>query len=84
MEIIVVLHVSWNLLQFIIGSFLMSPPQLRLFQYNYPHWSIILGYCIGTSSIICIPVYIIYRLIVTPGTFKEVGTSVGNCGTKRF
>ncbi|XP_058531948.1 sodium-dependent serotonin transporter isoform X2 [Ochotona princeps] len=58
-------------LLFIIGSFLMSPPQLRLFQYNYPHWSIILGYCIGTSSIICIPMYIIYRLIVTPGTFKE-------------
>ncbi|KAL1780157.1 hypothetical protein HispidOSU_028284 [Sigmodon hispidus] len=58
-------------LLFIICSFLMSPPQLRLFQYNYPHWSIILGYCIGTSSIICIPMYIIYRLISTPGTLKE-------------
>ncbi|KAF6299736.1 solute carrier family 6 member 4 [Rhinolophus ferrumequinum] len=58
-------------LLFIICSFLMSPPQLRLFQYSYPHWSIILGYCIGTSSFICIPTYIIYRLIITPGTFKE-------------
>ncbi|VCW69489.1 unnamed protein product [Gulo gulo] len=58
-------------LLFIICSFLMSPPQLRLFQYNYPQWSIILGYCIGTSSFICIPTYIAYRLIVTPGTFKE-------------
>ncbi|XP_055244573.1 sodium-dependent serotonin transporter isoform X1 [Gorilla gorilla gorilla] len=58
-------------LLFIICSFLMSPPQLRLFQYNYPYWSIILGYCIGTSSFICIPTYIAYRLIITPGTFKE-------------
>ncbi|KAM4843636.1 sodium-dependent serotonin transporter isoform 1-T3 [Thomomys bottae] len=58
-------------LLFIICSFLMSPPQLRLFQYNYPHWSVILGYCIGTSSVICIPTYITYRLITTPGTVKE-------------
>ncbi|XP_066119227.1 sodium-dependent serotonin transporter [Saccopteryx bilineata] len=58
-------------LLFIICSFLMSPPQLRLFQYNYPHWSVILGYCIGTSSFICIPTYITYRLLTTPGTFKE-------------
>ncbi|XP_014403757.1 PREDICTED: sodium-dependent serotonin transporter isoform X4 [Myotis brandtii] len=58
-------------LLFIICSFLMSPPQLRLFQYTYPHWSVVLGYCIGTSSFICIPTYIIYRLIITPGTLKE-------------
>lgn len=58
-------------LLFIICSFLMNPPQLRLFQYNYPHWSIVLGYCIGTSSFICIPTYITYLLIVTPGTLKE-------------
>ncbi|KAI4533126.1 hypothetical protein MJG53_014918 [Ovis ammon polii x Ovis aries] len=58
-------------MQFIICSFLMSPPQLRLFRYDYPRWSIILGYCIGTSSFICIPTYITYRLIVTPGTLKE-------------
>uniref|UniRef100_A0A8D2IBB2 Transporter n=1 Tax=Urocitellus parryii TaxID=9999 RepID=A0A8D2IBB2_UROPR len=63
--------ISPMFLLFIICSFLMSPPQLRLFQYNYPHWSVILGYCIGTSSFICIPTYITYRLIITPGTFKE-------------
>ena len=58
----------------------MSPPQLRLFQYDYPRWSIILGYCIGTSSFICIPTYITYRLIVTPGTLKEVCASQCVCG----
>ncbi|XP_036124933.1 sodium-dependent serotonin transporter [Molossus molossus] len=63
--------VSPLFLLFIICSFLMSPPQLRLFQYTYPHWSIVLGYCIGTSSFLCVPTYITYRLIVTPGTLKE-------------
>ncbi|XP_027717348.1 sodium-dependent serotonin transporter [Vombatus ursinus] len=58
-------------LLFIICSFLSSPPELRLFNYNYPRWTVLLGYCIGTSSFICIPAYIIYRLIITPGTFKE-------------
>uniref|UniRef100_A0A7N4V3F1 Transporter n=1 Tax=Sarcophilus harrisii TaxID=9305 RepID=A0A7N4V3F1_SARHA len=58
-------------LLFIICSFLSSPPELRLFNYNYPRWTVLLGYCIGTSSFICIPTYITYRLIVTPGTFKE-------------
>uniref|UniRef100_A0A6I8P817 Transporter n=1 Tax=Ornithorhynchus anatinus TaxID=9258 RepID=A0A6I8P817_ORNAN len=56
----------------IICSFLSSPPQLRLFDYTYPPWTVILGYCIGTSSFICIPIYVIYRLVITPGTFKEV------------
>ncbi|XP_036196754.1 sodium-dependent serotonin transporter isoform X4 [Myotis myotis] len=65
-------------LLFIICSFLMSPPQLRLFQYTYPPWSIVLGYCIGTSSFICIPTYITYRLIITPGTLKEV-VLYGSC-----
>ncbi|XP_066095234.1 sodium-dependent serotonin transporter-like isoform X1 [Saccopteryx bilineata] len=55
----------------ILSSFLMSPPQLRLFQYDFPHWSVIVGYCIGTSSFICIPTYITYRLITTPGSLKE-------------
>ncbi|KAF6111496.1 hypothetical protein HJG60_017627 [Phyllostomus discolor] len=58
-------------LLFIICSFLISPPHLQLFTYTYPYWSVILGYCIGTSSFICIPTYITYRLVITPGTLKE-------------
>ncbi|XP_073171761.1 sodium-dependent serotonin transporter isoform X2 [Lepidochelys kempii] len=59
-------------LLFIICSFMSSTPDLRLFDYNYPYWTTIVGYCIGTSSVICIPIYMAYRLIITPGTFKEV------------
>ncbi|XP_036994737.2 sodium-dependent serotonin transporter-like [Artibeus jamaicensis] len=58
-------------LLFILCSFLINPPKLQLFEYTYPYWTVILGYCIGTSSFICIPTYIMYWLVVTPGTLKE-------------
>nr|XP_028563203.1 sodium-dependent serotonin transporter isoform X2 [Podarcis muralis] len=58
-------------LLFIICSFMSSPPELRLFDYTYPYWTVVLGYCIGTSSFICIPTYMVYRLATTPGTLKE-------------
>ncbi|KAL7986874.1 hypothetical protein Chor_005793 [Crotalus horridus] len=61
----------WGLLQFILCSFIASPPDLRLFDYSYPYWTMVLGYCIGTSSFICIPAYMVYRLARTPGTLKE-------------
>lgn len=62
------------LFQFVTCSFLSNPPELRLFDYTYPYWTTVVGYCIGTSSIICIPIYMVYRLIITPGTLKEVST----------
>ncbi|XP_075052981.1 sodium-dependent serotonin transporter [Mixophyes fleayi] len=58
-------------LLFIICSFMSSPPDLRLFNYTYPDWSVVLGYCIGTSSFICVPIYMVYRLASTPGSLKE-------------
>ncbi|XP_003227218.2 sodium-dependent serotonin transporter [Anolis carolinensis] len=58
-------------LLFIICSFMSSVPELRLFDYTYPYWTMVLGYCIGTSSFICIPAYMVYRLATTPGTLKE-------------
>ncbi|KFQ27772.1 Sodium-dependent serotonin transporter, partial [Merops nubicus] len=58
-------------LLFVTCSFLSNPPELRLFDYRYPYWTTVVGYCIGTSSIICIPIYMVYRLIITPGTLKE-------------
>ncbi|MEE6468581.1 hypothetical protein FKM82_008321 [Ascaphus truei] len=58
-------------LLFIICSFISSPPDLRLFDYKYPYWTTVLGYCIGLSSFICVPVYMVYRLASTPGSLKE-------------
>uniref|UniRef100_A0A672QDX3 Transporter n=1 Tax=Sinocyclocheilus grahami TaxID=75366 RepID=A0A672QDX3_SINGR len=59
-------------LLFIIGSFLAFPPEVRLFDYLYPFWTTVLGYCIGVSSFICVPSYMVYHLVTTKGTFKQV------------
>lgn len=44
---------------------------LTLMGYVYPPWAVALGWCITASSIICIPVYGVYRFIITPGTLKQ-------------
>lgn len=58
--------------QFIIISFLAFPPEVRLFNYHYPPWTTVLGYCIGVSSFICVPAYMVYHLLNAKGTFKQV------------
>ncbi|XP_067866537.1 solute carrier family 6 member 4a isoform X1 [Heterodontus francisci] len=58
-------------LLFIIASFLSAPLELKLFNYTYPYWTAVVGYCIGTSSFICVPSYMVYKIIITPGTFKQ-------------
>ncbi|XP_051521830.1 sodium-dependent serotonin transporter-like isoform X2 [Myxocyprinus asiaticus] len=58
-------------LLFIIGSFLAFPPEVRLFGYLYPFWTTVLGYCIGVSSFICVPSYMVYYLLTTKGTLKQ-------------
>lgn len=58
--------------QFIIISFLAFPPEVRLFNYHYPPWTTVLGYCIGVSSFICVPAYMVFYLLNAKGTFKQV------------
>uniref|UniRef100_A0A3Q3W5F3 Transporter n=1 Tax=Mola mola TaxID=94237 RepID=A0A3Q3W5F3_MOLML len=58
-------------LLFIIISFLAFPPEVRLFDYHYPPWTTVLGYCIGVSSFICVPAYMVYHLISAKGTFQQ-------------
>ncbi|KAM6959287.1 solute carrier family 6 member 4a [Aplochiton taeniatus] len=58
-------------LLFIIMSFLAFPPDVKLFEYQYPPWTTLLGYCIGVSSFICVPLYMVYYLLVAKGTFKQ-------------
>lgn len=58
--------------QFIIVSSLLKVPQLTLFDYKYPDWSITVGYLIGFSSFMWIPIYMVYKLVWTPGSLKQV------------
>ena len=55
----------------IVSSFLKAPP-LTLFDYKYPDWSITVGYIIGFSSFMWIPIYMVYKLVWTPGSLKQV------------
>uniref|UniRef100_A0AAZ3R9A8 Transporter n=1 Tax=Oncorhynchus tshawytscha TaxID=74940 RepID=A0AAZ3R9A8_ONCTS len=64
-------------LLFIIVSFLAFPPEVKLFDYVYPPWTTVLGYCIGVSSFICVPAYMVYHLLTAKGTFKQVRASSG-------
>lgn len=41
-------------------------------EYEYPDWSIALGWTLTLSSILCIPLYIIYKILITPGTIVQV------------
>uniref|UniRef100_A0A8C0FGR4 Sodium-dependent serotonin transporter n=1 Tax=Bubo bubo TaxID=30461 RepID=A0A8C0FGR4_BUBBB len=70
--------VSPALLAFIVISSLLDQPPLTLFDYQYPEWSILVGYLIGASSFVCIPFYMVYKLVWTPGSLKQVRRGVGN------
>ncbi|XP_054707444.1 sodium-dependent serotonin transporter-like [Uloborus diversus] len=50
---------------------LVGYKDLKLETYEYPQWSIALGWTLTTSSIACIPAYIAYYLLTQPGTFLE-------------
>ncbi|KAJ6656604.1 hypothetical protein lerEdw1_003491 [Lerista edwardsae] len=63
--------VSPAFLAFIIISSLLDQPPLTLFNYRYPEWSISVGHLIGASSFACIPVYMVSKLIWTPGSLKQ-------------
>lgn len=67
-------------LQFIVISSLLDQPPLTLFDYQYPEWSISVGYLIGASSFICIPFYMVYKLVWTPGSLKQVRSGTGSPG----
>ncbi|XP_023018908.2 sodium-dependent serotonin transporter [Leptinotarsa decemlineata] len=46
---------------------LLSHEQMLGTEYAYPEWSLKVGYVLTASSIMCIPLYIVYKFIITPG-----------------
>lgn len=50
---------------------LMNYEPLRYGDYEYPLWANILGLCIASSSVLCIPVGAVYQYFAAPGdTFR--------------
>lgn len=66
------------LLFIIVYGLIFSAP-LEYEDYVYPQWANALGWCIAGSSIIMIPAVAVYQIIVTPGTFAQVGWCTFGC-----
>ncbi|CAG9824887.1 unnamed protein product [Phaedon cochleariae] len=50
---------------------LLSHEQMLGTEYAYPEWSLKVGYALTASSILCIPVYIVYKFAITPGSLVQ-------------
>ncbi|CAH0597003.1 unnamed protein product [Chrysodeixis includens] len=69
-------RICWKFVSptFIIGVVvfgLLYQQPLQYQQYTYPPWAVVLGWGLACSSILMIPVVAIYKLVSTPGTFRE-------------
>ena len=63
-------------LLFFQGIFLFHLVNYKPLTYNnmyvYPWWGEVIGWCLALSSMLCIPVSLLYKLFRAKGTFKEV------------
>ncbi|EFA12713.1 sodium-dependent serotonin transporter [Tribolium castaneum] len=50
---------------------LLSHEQMLGTEYEYPEWSFKVGYALTASSIMCIPLYIVYKFAITPGSLVQ-------------
>lgn len=54
---------------FIFSLVTYSP--LKYDKYDYPGWGQAIGWIMALSSIVCIPVVMLYKIVTTPGSFEE-------------
>ncbi|XP_050531792.1 sodium-dependent serotonin transporter [Daktulosphaira vitifoliae] len=59
------------LLSIFVFTILGYKDMMAGYNYNYPDWSINIGWLMTASSIICIPAYFIYKVIKTPGPWEK-------------
>ncbi|XP_066559183.1 sodium- and chloride-dependent GABA transporter 2-like isoform X2 [Amia ocellicauda] len=39
--------------------------------YVYPDWAYVLGWCLNLSSVVCVPLWMVYKLSQTQGTLRQ-------------
>ncbi|TSM20225.1 Sodium- and chloride-dependent glycine transporter 1 [Bagarius yarrelli] len=66
-------RVCWRFISPLIITFILifTVIQYKPITYNdyvYPDWSLVIGFCMALSSVICIPVYAIFKIAVSDGT----------------
>ena len=58
------------------GIFLFHLVNYKPLTYNnvyvYPWWGEVIGWCLALSSMLCIPVSVLYKLFRAKGSFKQV------------
>uniref|UniRef100_A0A672M190 Transporter n=1 Tax=Sinocyclocheilus grahami TaxID=75366 RepID=A0A672M190_SINGR len=63
--------VSPTFLLFVVIASIVTSGELRYDDYVFPPWSNMVGWFIALSSMLCVPIYAIYKFLILPGTFKE-------------
>ncbi|KAI1883130.1 hypothetical protein AGOR_G00242060 [Albula goreensis] len=66
-------RICWRFVSPVIISFILifTVIQYKPITYNdyiYPNWSLIIGFCMALSSVICIPIYALYKIFRSEGT----------------
>lgn len=64
-------YITPVILTFIFATTILFNTPITYNGVVYPPWSVILGWLSCCLSIVCIPVYILYKLWITPGSIKE-------------
>lgn len=68
------------ILYFLQGTFIYSMVKFKPLVYNnlyeYPAWGEGIGWMLALSSMVFIPGYAIYKIVITPGTLKEVSFQI--------
>ncbi|XP_031140639.1 sodium- and chloride-dependent GABA transporter 2-like isoform X1 [Sander lucioperca] len=58
-----------------IGTFAFSLIKYTPLKYNneyvYPWWGYVIGWLLALSSMVCIPLWMVYKISTTQGTFRE-------------
>lgn len=67
-----------NFFQAIFIFSLLNHKEMLGTEYRYPEWSLYVGYAMTASSILCIPLYILYKFAITPGSLLQVSIKLLN------
>ncbi|XP_071806984.1 sodium- and chloride-dependent GABA transporter 2-like [Asterias amurensis] len=70
------LKICWKFLTpvFTMGVFIFSLVTYKPLKYNdyeYPVWGQVLGWCLAASSMIQIPIFVVYQMATAKGTLRE-------------
>jgi solute carrier family 6 (neurotransmitter transporter, serotonin) member 4 len=65
-------YISPTFLFVILVFSILNNDQMLEGEYKYPPWAYPLGWVLTLSSVICIPLYMIYKFDRTRGSFKRV------------